>query len=271
MATEDRYHIRSVERALTILRLFLACDEDLSGSDISRRIDLPQSTTFRLLQTLAAGGFVEQARGLNRYRLGVTCLELGNAFLKRSDLRQRALGLLQALRDETGETVHLAVFADREVVYLEKLAGLHAIGLMGSRVGGRSPAYCTGLGKALLAYLPEEEIRRHLGSGPLTRYTPTTITDIDLLLEELAAIRARGYAVDNQEHEPGVVCVAAPIFDSGGIAAAVSVSGPVDRMGAEGAGALLAEWTLRTAAAISVQGGGRFEAQRKQALKSRDV
>jgi DNA-binding IclR family transcriptional regulator len=226
----SRYQIRSVQRALTLLRTFLAHDSELSASQLSQETGLDPSTVFRLLVTLEAQGFVEVDRRTGRYRPGVVLLELGSRFLKNNDIRSRSIVYLEQLRDRFGETVHLTVLDGNEVVYLEKLAGLHPIGFMSSRVGDRNPAHCTGVGKALLAYLPDEELSHRYPSGRLRRYTAHTITDLKALRAELKTVRSLGYAVDREEHEEGVRCVAVPTFDHQGIAAAISVSGPTDRM-----------------------------------------
>lgn len=256
-AADRRYQIRAVERALVLLRAFLECDTDLSATEISKQINLDLSTTFRMLVTLQAQGFVEQDSTTGKYRLGVTCLELGSRFLKGNDIRKRALGVMDVLRNEFGETVHLTVLDGSEVVYLEKMAGLHPIGFMSSRVGGRAPAYCTGVGKALLAYLPDEELQRRLSSTKLARYTDSTITDVNALRAELAEVRRRGFAIDEEEHEVSVKCVAVPIFDHKGIAAAMSVSGPVERMDQHAKEGNLIEKLQQAAAEISAQMGGR--------------
>jgi DNA-binding IclR family transcriptional regulator len=138
---------------------------------------------------------------------------------------------LEALRDQTKETVHLVVLDQMQIVYLEKIPGLHAIGLMSSRVGLRTPAYCTGVGKALLAYQKEDQIREYYRQNGLERFTDTTITDLAQLMSHLAQIRCQGYALDRGEHEDEVRCVAAPVFDlSAKVVAAVSISGPALRM-----------------------------------------
>ena len=224
------YQVRSVQRALTLLRTFLAHDGELSAAELSKETGLDPSTVFRLLATLEAQGFVEINHATAKCRPGVILLELGSRFLKNNDVRSRSIGYLERLRDEFGETVHLTILDGNEVVYLEKLAGLHPIGFMSSRVGNRSPAHCTGVGKALLAYLSDEQLAQRYPDGRLKRYTEQTITDFEELRAELARVRKRGYAVDLEEHELGVKCVAAPTFDHKEIAAAVSVSGPVDRM-----------------------------------------
>lgn len=228
---EQRYVIRSVSRALELLKTFVGAESELSLAEISRRLNLNRSTTFRLLVTLQSHGYLEQDPETRKYRLGVTCLELGSVFLNQSDIRKEALPILSGLRDGCKETVHLARLAGSEVVYLEKLDGLLPIGIMGSRVGGRAPAHCTGLGKAMLAYKPESEIRQLYAQPGLRRFTPNTITDLGRLISELTYIRECGYAIDNEEHEPDVKCVAVPIWDyRQKVVGAISVSGPAGRI-----------------------------------------
>ncbi len=230
MDKDEQYKVRTVDRALTILRLFIDCDTALSLTDISRKGQLNQSTVYRLLGTLVKDGFVEQSPQTGKYRLGVAALALGEAFLRQNDLCQRAHEALVKLRNSCGETVHLAILEGSEVVYLDKLPGLHPIGLMSSRVGGRSPAHCTGVGKVLLAYKTNEIIISSDISENFKSFTPHTITTQEELSEELRKIRQNGYGIDNEEHEIGVACIAGPIFDHRGILAAFSVSGPVERI-----------------------------------------
>ena len=227
---DSKYINQSVERAFSILQLFLTGNNELFASEISKRLSLPQSTVFRFLFTLARANLVEQNLENNKYRLGVACLELGAAFLRSSDLRQRALPTLEALRDETGETVHLGILDEFQGVYIEKLSGLHPIGLMSSHVSRRFPLYCTGLGKTLLAHLPEDMIQNYFARTNLTPYTENTITDLKQLQDELNQVRQLGYSTDNEEHEDGVACIAAPIFKHNGLAGAISISGPVNRI-----------------------------------------
>ncbi|MGB5933073.1 MAG: IclR family transcriptional regulator [Anaerolineae bacterium] len=226
-----RYQIRAVERALDLLSTFSTSEPELSLTKLSSRLDLNPSTTFRLLMTLQSRGYLEQNPENRKYQLGVACLELGSVFLNQSDIRKEALPILSSLRDDCEETVHLARLAGSEVVYLEKLDGLLPIGIMGSRIGGRAPAHCTGLGKAMLAYEPESEIRELCAESGLRRFTPNTITDLTELLGELACIRERGYAIDNEEHEADVTCVAVPIWNyRQKVVGAISVSGPAGRI-----------------------------------------
>ncbi len=227
-----RYNIRVLDRAFRMLDL-LADGTERSLTEISEAIDLNTSTTFRLVASLEYHRYLSRDEESGKYMLGIACLELAKSFQAGNALSRLAAPDLEALRDDVRETVHLAVLDGPDVVYLQKLPGLHAIGFLESRVGGRLPAYCTGLGKVLLAYADPAYVRDLIeGShGTLERFTPTTITDVDELIDHLATIRERGYALDWGEHEPDVRCVAVPVFGkNGGIPAAISVAGPANRM-----------------------------------------
>jgi IclR family KDG regulon transcriptional repressor len=228
-----RYRVRAVERALDLLTTFSAAKPELTLTDLSSDLKLSASTTYRLLVTLENRAFVEHNSQNGSYSLGVACLDLGTVFLSHLDLRDRVLPVLEALREECRETVHLAIL-DRnkiEVIYLEKLEGLLPIVVMGSRVGGRAPAHCTGLGKCLLAYEPDSMVRELQSKTNMRACTPNTITDVDELLAEFASIRKQGYAIDNVEHEPDVMCVAAPVWNHRQtVVGAISVTGPEQRM-----------------------------------------
>lgn len=264
----NNYQVRSVQRALTLLRTFLAHDGELSAAELSKETGLDPSTVFRLLVTLESQGFVEVNHATVKYRPGVILLELGSRFLKNNDIRTRSIGYLERLRDEFGETVHLTILDGNEVVYLEKLAGLHPIGFMSSRVGDRNPAHCTGVGKALLAYLSDGELAHRYPGGRLKRYTDQTITDLEKLRAELGRVRRQGYAIDREEHEVGVKCVAVATFDHKQIAAAVSVAGPVDRMEDHIAHGDLIHTLVEVAAQISEQMGWGRGVDQLQELRS---
>jgi DNA-binding IclR family transcriptional regulator len=227
---ETRYNIRVLDRAIRVL--FLLSDaKPRTLNEISEEILLSPSTTFRLLSTLNYYRFVKRDERSGHYRLGLACLTLARGFQDSNDLRTVALPELEVLRDITKETVHLAILDNMEVIYIEKLPGLHAIGLMSSRVGGRSPVHCTGLGKMFLANLKSDQVLSYVEQHGLPKFTDTTITDPQELIEHLKQIRSQGYAFDRGEHESDVRCVAAPIFNSEGQAiAALSVSGPAVRL-----------------------------------------
>lgn len=232
-SSSKRYQIRAVARALDLLTAFSTSDPELTLTELSSRRNLSVSTTYRLLATLESRGYVERNSQTGGYSLGVACLDLGGVFLSQLDLRERVSPLLEALREECKETVHLAILdTDRmEAIYLEKLEGLLPIGMMGSRVGGRAPAHCTGLGKCMLAYVPEADVHDFYASTGLEPRTPNTITDLDELRLELKKTRERGYAIDDVEHEPDVKCVAAPVWDHRQVVVgAISVSGPEQRI-----------------------------------------
>lgn len=226
----QRYNIRVLDRSLNLLKL-LSDGKARTLTDISREQEISSSTVFRILATLAQHNFIQKDEGTGEYSLGLSCLEMAGAFLSTVDIRQQALPELEKLRDMTSETVHLGLLDKMEVVYLEKLHGLHAIGLMSSRVGRRSPSHCTGLGKAMLAYMDQELVQEHFTTYGFRQFTAATITNLEDFLHELETIRIRGYAIDEGEHEVGVRCVAVPIFglDREPIAA-ISISGPVERL-----------------------------------------
>ena len=229
---QDGYRIRAVVRAAQVLELLRVADRGATINELAAGAELPKPSTFRMLRTLEELGLAERVPGGDRWRLGVRCLEFGQAYLEQVDLRREALPVMERLRDEVNETVHLAVLDDHlDVVYLEKLETTHAVGIMMSRVGRTAPSYCTGLGKALLSVHPADPVEILATRGGLERHTPNTICDAGELRAELERIRERGYSLDLEEHELGVRCVAAAFVEpGGGSAAAVSIAGPADRM-----------------------------------------
>ncbi|HET9493429.1 MAG TPA: IclR family transcriptional regulator [Chloroflexia bacterium] len=254
---DERYNIRVLDRAFTILSL-LSDGTPRLLTELSAEAGLNSSTTFRLLSALSYYRFVERDEATGRYQLGIGCLQLARVYLQGSSLRDAALAELQKLRDDTLEAVHLAVLSDMEVVYLEKLEGLRAVGIMSSRVGASAPSHCTGLGKALLAYADTDTVRSHFGRVGLKVFTGNTLNSIDDLMRDLDSIRARGYSFDRGEHEAEVRCVAAPVFDSQGAAiAAISVAGPISRMEPLEGNHDLIDRVREAAAAISARLGYR--------------
>ncbi len=227
---ESRYNIRALDRAFRILSL-LTDGKPRSLQELSEEIDLSVSTTFRLLATLSYYRYVQRDEQTLHYKLGLSCLELAKSYNEGSELHRVALPELEALRDDCKETVHLAILDKMEIVYIEKLPGLYPIGLMGSRIGGRAPAYCTAVGKVLLAYKDPQVVRGYFESHTLKRHTQATITDPVVLMKELDEIRLQNYGFDKGEHEDEVRCIAAPIFDMrNSVIAAISISGPDGRM-----------------------------------------
>jgi len=229
----ERYHIRAILRALDVLEAFSVDKSALSLTEVSEAVGLNASTTYRLLATLQSRGYIEQDPATGRYRIGVACLRPSSVFVAQLNVRERVYPLLVQLRDETRESVHLCILdhCTMEVIYLEKLEGLEPIGPMRSRVGGRAPAHCTGVGKALLAHCDPDEVSAFFSRHGISRYTPRTVASLEMLMEELALARERGYAIDKAEHEEGVMCVAVPVWNHlNRVQAAISISGTVERM-----------------------------------------
>lgn len=217
----------TVGKALRILELLE--EGDLRLIDLAARLDEHKSNVQRLLATLQAHGFVRQDEQTRRYSLGLRMLQLASATLARMDLRDAAREMMQYLGDLTNETVHLGVYDEPHIVYIDKMESTYPI-RMYSRVGARAECYCTGLGKAILAALDGHALGKYLEAVSFTKFTPRTVTSAEELHEELAKIRFQGYAVDEQEHEEGVRCVAAPIFGFDGlVVGAISVTVPAFR------------------------------------------
>lgn len=248
MATTDV--VQSVDRAITLLDTLTRARGGMTLGDLSQVAELPKSTTHRLLQTLIKHELVKQDPETNEYVPGLKLFEMAYRVLNRMEVRTQALPVVERLNRETNLTVHLAILDDGEVVYIDKREADRPI-RMYSAVGKRSPAHCTGLGKVLLAHLPEDELRRVVEKKGLRRYTANTVTTWDELVAHLATVRARGYALDNGEHEEMIRCVAAPVRDhSGKVVAAISLTGAVNHMDLEHAEALSA-LVVRSAEEIS--------------------
>ncbi len=248
------YTIRAVVRAVQLLEIIRTADGSASLPELAGVSGLAKPSTFRMIRTLEQIGLVERVPGQDRYRLGVRCLEFGQGYLEQIDFRREALPVMKRLLAEFNETVHLGVLDDRlRVVYLEKLDSAHAVGLMMSRVGRTAPSYCTGLGKALLAAHDGDPVTLLAERGELQRFTKNTLCEPNALRTELARIRRRGYALDLEEHEPGVRCVATVVAGPDGrAAAAISIAGPSQRMPKE-----LLEGGLAVAAIAAAREIGR--------------
>jgi IclR family acetate operon transcriptional repressor len=224
-----RREVRSLDRGLALLET-LAGGGELPLTEIARRTRLPFSTTHRLLETLRRRRFVTQSEHTGLYRVDIRAFEVGAAFLAGSRLSDLARPVMAALVNNINETANLALRDDREAVYIHQVESRHMLRMF-THPGARTPLHCTGVGKALLAWLPDAQILSLLGPGPLRKFTERTVRDPRRLLVELRRVRASGYAIDREEREPGVRCVAAPIRDRDGrVVAALSVSAPAARL-----------------------------------------
>ncbi|MDR0401283.1 MAG: IclR family transcriptional regulator [Treponema sp.] len=227
--------VSAVTRTMALLEV-LGKTDMLSLTEVASACGLHKSTAFRFLQTLLRLGYVFRDDASDRYGLSLKLNALVGIRSGSQDILRYAASSLDFLSRETGETIHLAVLEDGALVYLRKIESKRVLRVvtMISSVGGGAPMYCTGLGKAALAFFPLPEQERYIAHQVFTRYTAATITNGPALLAELAQIREQGYAFDRQEHEEGVVCVAAPIFTSAQLpVGAISIAGPSIRMGEE--------------------------------------
>jgi IclR family acetate operon transcriptional repressor len=227
--TRDRGSVQSVDRALTLLEALARSGGGVALTDLSASAHLNISTCHHLLATLVKWGYVAKAPG-RRYALGARGLHLGQAFLKQVDLPRRAQPFVERINEETGESVHLAVLQGDAIITLLRRDGRHAVRVDTGAVGGSDAAHASATGKAMLAWLPEHEIRRILQAKRMVQYTPHTITNADALIEELRLVRRNGHAVDREEFQPGVICVGAAIRDHlGAVVGAISASAPTLR------------------------------------------
>jgi len=221
--------VNAVERALEILEHVDGSARGTGITELSRRLGMGKSTVHRLCATLEHRGYLTRDPETGRYRLSLRLFQIASTALSHLDLPARALPALEALGAAVGETVHLAVLDGDEVVFIGKVESPRPLRLH-SQVGRRAPAHCTALGKVLLAHAAPDRLARIL-TGPIARYTPETITAPDMLERVLEEVRRRGYAVDDQEFEEGIRCVAAPVRDyTGGVVSALSVSAPAVRL-----------------------------------------
>ena len=222
--------VGSVSKALRILDCFSATQPRLSLGQISQQMNQPKSTTLNLLRTLEQGGFLYRAPGDQNYQLGYKLMEL-SYFLRASlPIIQYAVPFLEELQLKTGEIIYLTSHINGKVLYLEALYPSIRIGSY-SVSGKTLPMYCTGCGKAMMAYLPQDEMEEILDRWGMQRFTPNTITDRETLYTELEATRKRGYAIDVEEESLGIKCIAIPIRDTSGYpTGALSISGSLMSM-----------------------------------------
>ena len=225
----SRYQIGSLGRALDLLEL-VGEQPGLTLTELARTSELTKVTVFRILANLEHRGYVRRDEATGRYRLGMKVIELGGRLVDELDLRLIARPILEELRHESGETVNLAVPVDWRITYIDILQSSQGL-RMAARVGATDDLHSTALGKAILAFEPDAAIREFFAGRGLSRKTERTITDEKHLREELRAVRARGYSVDDEENEAGARCAAAPVLGPDGSAVgAVSISGPATRM-----------------------------------------
>lgn len=228
-AAVERGGIQSVDRALSLLLAIAELGGETTLSTLAARTGLNISTCHHLLATLTQRGFVAKSIGRRGYTLGARILFLSQACLQ-VELPRRAQRFVDRINQETGETVHLAVLQGDELVTILKREARHAVRVDTGTLGKSNAAHATSTGKAILAWLPEDEIARIINVQGMRSFTPNTITDYAALIEELRLVRRHGFAMDREEFQPGVVCVGAAIRDhSGAVVGSISASAPTMR------------------------------------------
>ncbi|MCL2163382.1 MAG: IclR family transcriptional regulator [Oscillospiraceae bacterium] len=230
MGNGDSKNVKSIIKAAAIIDALADSDEPLALSAISRELGMAKSTLHGLISTLVDVGYVAQDVETGYYFLGFKLFEIGSTVSRKWNERKIAYPFMQKLAEKTGETIHLAVLDDGEVLYILKQESSDSIRIV-TDMGIKLPAHCTGLGKVLLSGLQPYDFKKFIRRRSLDKYTDTTITNMERLKEELDRIRAQGYAIDEQEYVEGLRCVAVPIHNHrGDVTCALSVAGPVARM-----------------------------------------
>ena len=247
---------QSLTRALTLLQRLSEAPTGMQLTELSYQLGMPVATVHRLLATFEELDFVEQDSEQGLWYVGLNAFTVGNAFLNRRDFVAIARPHMNSLVDQCGETVNLGVIDDGEAVFISQVESREVMRMI-VRLGSRSPIHASGVGKALLAGMPENRIAQILERRGLPRYTERTLDNPAALSAELEQTRRRGYALDDEEHAVGLRCVAAAIFDENAQAlAAISLSGPKARMVDDRLGEL-GQAIRRTAEEITAALGGR--------------
>ena len=251
----ERHSIQSVDRAVSLLEAIAEAGGECTLTQLSHRTQLNISTCHHLLSTLVARGYVAKVPVRRSYALGARILYLSNACLRQVDLPARAAPFIEKINERTGETVHLAVLQGDAMMKVAKRESRHPVRVDTGTLGKTDAAHATATGKAMLAWLPEDDMRRVLSHG-LTRFTPKTICEWPSLIEALRHVRRNGYAVDDEEYQPGVICIGAAIRDhNGAVVGAISASTPTMRANDDHL-SLVREQVCSAVRALSAELGG---------------
>jgi len=250
------YRSQVLDRTFQILDILADGGEGQGVTELSERLRLHKSTTHRLIMVLESSRYVERDNTTGKYRLGSRIIELGLSALSRLDVYEVARPHLRNLVAESGETAHIGVLRDGEVISIVNVESTQALRTP-STIGTRHPAHCSSLGKVILAFSPAEEVEAFLNGRTFEGYTRNTITSHALFRREIESIRRTGYAIDDEEREEGLRCLGAPVRNSTGeVIAAVSIAGPVFRLTRDRIEALAGS-VMRTALTISTALGYR--------------
>ncbi|GCL73042.1 MULTISPECIES: IclR family transcriptional regulator [Paenibacillus] len=228
-SNHNDYVLSSVKNALRILNSFSLDEPEKKVTDLAKSLGLGKSTVSRLLSTLASEGFVTKDHETQKYRLGLSILNLNTIVTSNLEVERESLPVLQKLVDDIQETCHIAVLDGTDVIYIKKVECKHPIQIL-THIGRRNPAYCTSSGRVLLAYQDEQVVRRILG-GELKAYTTKTNTDPETILNLIKKAREQGYTVSVEELREGVTSISAPIRDyTNQVVNTLTVIGPTHRM-----------------------------------------
>ena len=220
----------TVGKALDVLDQVASYGRPVRFATLLADSAFPKATLYRLLQTLTNQNMLEYDPENQTYAVGMRLVRLAHGAWTQSSLAPIARPYLDRLSAEVQHTVHLAQLDNAQVLYVDKRNAVHPVEMF-SDAGKVGPAYCTGVGKAMLAFLPDAERRKAIAQQSFHRFTPQTYTTPEALSEELDAIRNRGYAFDREEHEPGIICIAQPILSSGGRPlGALSITGATEKI-----------------------------------------
>jgi DNA-binding IclR family transcriptional regulator len=221
--------VKSAERVLRVFELLAVNKDGLSVKEISELLSFPQSSTSNLISTLFQEGYLSQDAA-KKYKLGSKLVQIGTIAMESLDISSQGRPYLKNLMEETEETVFMAVLSKDELVYVAKIDNNRSIRTT-AQPGYRKPLYCTGLGKAFLAFMPESERKAILDDTELRAITSHTITNREQLEKVLEIYKEQGFSIDDEENEEGLFCLAAPVFGiNKTLQAAISVAGPKERM-----------------------------------------
>ncbi|MGE7767214.1 IclR family transcriptional regulator [Peribacillus sp. NPDC096540] len=220
----------SIENALIILKSFSMDEPEMGITEIAERCSLAKSTVHRLLTTMASEGFVYKDPNTNRYSLGVSILALTNTVNSQLPILKDSMPILNLLTERTGESSHLGILEDKDIIYLQKIESEFPVEVL-THLGKRNPPHCTSTGQVILAYETEQVVNEVL-SGELKAFTPWTLTHAEDVRKKLIEVKRLGYSVSDQEFKKGIISIGAPVFgEQGKVIASISITGPVERIG----------------------------------------
>lgn len=217
--------VQTLDRTFDIIELLATSPNGMGVTEIGRKLGLHKSTVYRLIKALVQRGYLEKDQSTGAYRIGLKFVEISSLHIQQIELKTEAIPFMRHLSELTGQVTHLAIMDETEVVYIEKIDVIQSL-RMYSQIGKRIPVYCSALGKVLLSGQNSDYQKRIMKKIKYTQHTKNTIREESQFINELEKTKQRGWAVDNEEHELGIRCIAAPIKDfTGKVIAALSITG----------------------------------------------